>query len=185
MAATGEARGTTGLPEGERVVARLRRHARVLVLPALLLIVVAGAAGYALPLLDDGWPRLATVVAAALVVLLGCLLPYLSWLAARTTVTTRRIIVRRGLFVRVRRELWHRSGYDVQVRRGWTQRIAGSGDVRLETGHDVPVVLRDVPDPLRVQAALHELMASSHAPAGRAVQPRPAPHGDTASWRRT
>ncbi|MGR2753293.1 PH domain-containing protein [Agromyces arachidis] len=176
----GEASGTPGLPEGEHVVARLRRHARVLVLPALLLIGVAGASGFGLPVLDEGWPRLAALVVAALVVLLGCVLPYLSWLAARTTVTSRRVIVRRGLFVRVRRELWHRRGYDVQVSRGWLQRVAGSGDVRLETGHDVPVVLRDVPDPLRVQAALHELMASAHALGAPAVGPGTALDGDTA-----
>lgn len=184
MGAMGEARRTTGLPEGEHVVARLRRHARVLVLPSLLLIAVSGAVGYAVPWLDEGWPRLAAVVVAALVVVLGCVIPYLSWLAARTTITTRRVIVRRGLFVRVRRELWHRRGYDVQVRRGWLQRIAGSGDVRLETGHDVPVVLRDVPDPLRVQAALHELMASAHALGAPAVGPGIASDGDTAPWLR-
>lgn len=180
MGAMAEASGTPGLPDGERVVARLRRHARVLVLPALLLVVIAGAAGYGLPLLDDGWPRLAAVVVAALVVLLGCVIPYLSWLAARTTVTTRRVIVRRGLFVRVRRELWHRRGYDVQVRRGWFQRVIGSGDVRLETGHDVPVVLRDVPDPLEVQSALHELMASAHALGAPAAGPGTAVEDEAA-----
>jgi membrane protein YdbS with pleckstrin-like domain len=184
MEARAQVSGTPGLPPGERVVARLRRHARVLALPALLLIAVAGATGYLVPALDEGWPRLAAVVVAALVVLLGCIIPYLSWLAARTTITTRRVIVRRGLFVRVRRELWHRRGYDVQVRRGWLQRTAGTGDVRLETGHDVPVVLRDVPDPLAVQAALHELMASAHALGAPAVGPGTPPDGDTAPWAR-
>lgn len=184
MGAMGEASGTPGLPPGERIVARLRRHARVLVLPTLLLVAVAGGVGYLVPVLDDGWPRLVAVVVAALVVLLGCVIPYLSWLAARTTITTRRVIVRRGLFVRVRRELWHRRGYDVQVRRGWLQRMFGSGDVRLETGHDVPVVLRDVPGPLAVQAALHELMAAAHALGAPAVGPGTAPDGDTAPWAR-
>jgi uncharacterized membrane protein YdbT with pleckstrin-like domain len=184
MEARAQVSGTPGLPPGERVVARLRRHARVLALPALLLVAVAGATGYVVPVLDEGWPRLAAVVVAALVVLVGCVIPYLSWLAARTTITTRRVIVRRGLFVRVRRELWHRRGYDVQVRRGWLQRTAGTGDVRLETGHDVPVVLRDVPDPLAVQAALHELMASAHALRAPAVGPGTPPDGDTAPWAR-
>ncbi|WP_430645952.1 PH domain-containing protein [Agromyces sp. GXS1127] len=174
-------------PEGsEHVVARLRRHGRVLVLPALLLIAVAGVTAYAVPWLDEGWPQLAAIVAGALLVVLGALLPYLAWLSSRTTITTRRVIVRRGLFVRVRRELWHRSGYDVQVTRSWLQRSAGSGDVRLETGHEVAVVLRDVPKPLSVQAALHELMAQAHALGGPAVGPaaRPAAFApaDTVSW---
>ncbi|RXZ40580.1 PH domain-containing protein [Agromyces binzhouensis] len=170
------------VPDGaEHVVARLRRHGRILVLPSLLLIAVAGATAYAVPWLDDGWPRLAAIVAGALLVVLGSLLPYLAWLSSRTTVTTRRVIVRRGLFVRVRRELWHRSGYDVQVARSWLQRMSGSGDVRLETGHEVAVVIRDVPKPLQVQAALHELMADAHALGGPAVGPaaRPAAFAST------
>jgi uncharacterized membrane protein YdbT with pleckstrin-like domain len=183
MGETGE---FTAPPDAERVVARLRRHGRVLVLPALLLIATAGITAYAVPWLDEGWPRLAAVVAGALVVVLGSLLPYLGWLSSRATITTRRVIVRRGLFVRVRRELWHRRGYDVQVARSWLQRMSGSGDVRLETGHEVPVVIRDVPAPLAVQAALHELMAESHALGGPAVGPaaRPAAFAptDTVSW---
>ncbi|MFC9917606.1 PH domain-containing protein [Agromyces binzhouensis] len=170
------------VPDGaEHVVARLRRHGRILVLPSLLLVAVAGATAYAVPWLDDGWPRLAAIVAGALLVVLGSLLPYLAWLSSRTTVTTRRVIVRRGLFVRVRRELWHRSGYDVQVARSWLQRMSGSGDVRLETGHEVAVVIRDVPKPLQVQAALHELMADAHALGGPAVGPaaRPAAFAST------
>lgn len=174
---------TTGPVTGpeERVVARLRRHGRALTLPALLLIATAGGAAYLLPALE-GWPRLAVLIGAALVVVLGCALPYLAWLTSRTTITTRRVIVRRGLFVRVRRELWHRRGYDVQVSRTWLQGVIGTGDVRLETGHEVPVVLPDLPGPLAVQAALHELMAEAHSLGGPAVGPSAAIDGDTIAW---
>jgi hypothetical protein len=173
MGPMGEAiTGPAGGPE-ERVVARLRRHGRVLALPALLLIATVGATAYLVPALE-GWPQTAT--------LLGCALPYLAWLASRATITTHRVIVRRGLFVRVRRELWHRRGYDVQVSRSWLQGVIGAGDVRLETGHEVPVVLRDVPGPLAVQAALHELMAESHSLGGPALGPSAAIDGDTIAW---
>ena len=181
MGPMGEAiTGPVGGPE-ERVVARLRRHGRVLVLPALLLIATVGATAYLVPALE-GWPQTATLIGAAIVVVLGCALPYLAWLTSRTTITTRRVIVRRGLFVRVRRELWHRRGYDVQVSRSWLQGVIGSGDVRLETGHEVPVVLRDIPGPLAVQAALHELMAESHSLGGPALGPSTAIEGDTIAW---
>lgn len=169
----------------ERVVARLRRHGRVLTIPALLLIATAGGTLYLVPALE-GWTQLAVLVGAALVVVLGCVVPYLAWLASRTTITTRRVIARRGLFVRVRRELWHRRGYDVQVSRSWMQRLIGSGDVRLETGHEVPIVLKDLPTPLAVQSALHELMAESHALGGPAAGPAtlnpPAIEGDKFVW---
>ena len=44
---------------------------------------------------------------ALFVVLLGCLLPFLAWLTRRATITTRRLILRSGIFVRVREEVLH------------------------------------------------------------------------------
>ncbi|GAA2040911.1 hypothetical protein GCM10009819_28200 [Agromyces tropicus] len=186
----GETADAPAPADTELVVARLRRHGRVLVVPAVILIGVVGVTAYAIPWLEEGWPRLAALVGGALLLVIGCVLPYLGWLSSRTTITTRRVIVRRGLFVRVRRELWHRRGYDVQVRRSWLQRMSGSGDVLLETGHEVPVVLRDVPAPLAVQSALHELMARAHelgtplpgAAAGPAIGPAAFATADTTSW---
>ena len=109
--------------------------------PALLFIVTAGAATYALLALPETWQRLAVAARRVFVVLLGCLLPFLAWLTRRTTITTRRIILRSGVFVRVRRELLHSRGYDVVVRRTWMQSAFGSGDVRINTGHERPFVI--------------------------------------------
>src|SRR5690349_6054394 len=97
----------------ERVVARVRRHARILILPVLLLVATAGAATYLLLTLPEVWQLIAVGVVALFVVVLGCLLPFVSWLARRTTITTRRIILRSGVFARVRQELLHSRGYDV------------------------------------------------------------------------
>ena len=119
----------------ERVVARVRRHARILILPVLLLVATAGAATYLLLTLPEVWQLIAVGVVALFVVVLGCLLPFVSWLARRTTITTRRIILRSGVFARVRQELLHSRGYDVTVRRTWLQSAFGSGDVRVNTGH--------------------------------------------------
>jgi hypothetical protein len=60
-----------------------------------------------------------------------------------------------------RQELLHSRGYEVSVRRGGLQRIAGSGDVRIGSGGEHPLVLRDVPKPLLVSDALHDLMESN------------------------
>ncbi len=155
----------------------------MLILPALLLIVVAGASAYAVVVVAEWWQRLAVVGIALLVVVTGCLVPFLAWLTRRTTITTRRIILRRGVFVRVRQELLHARGYDVMVRRTWAQRAFGSGDVRIDTGHEHPVVLHDVPNPNLVQSALHELMEHEH---GRIADQRRAEpsiaDGDTYVW---
>ena len=167
----------------ERVVARVRRHARILIFPALLLIVVAGATAYAVTLFPELWQQLAVVGVAVLVVVVGCMLPFIVWLTRRTTITTRRIILRSGVFVSTRQELLHSRGYDVTVRRTWGQSAFGSGDVRINTGHDHPVVLRDVPKPQLVQAALEELMEAAHSVvAERRRAEQSLVDGDTVVW---
>ena len=74
-AATPETAAPTPLP-AERVVARLRRHARILILPAVLLILVAGVATYAIAIAPEPWQDLAIGGVAAVVVLFGCFLPF-------------------------------------------------------------------------------------------------------------
>ncbi|GAA1749652.1 PH domain-containing protein [Agromyces humatus] len=169
----------------ERVVARVRRHARVLILPALLLILVAGATTYAVGILGEAWQQLTAVGAALFVVLLGCLLPFLAWLTRRATITTRRLILRSGIFVRVREEVLHNRANDVTVRRTWGQGAFGSGDVRIDIGRERPVVLKDVPKPDLVQAALHELIEDAHATfTERHRASQQIIDGDTVAWGR-
>ena len=165
------------------MVARVRRHARVLILPALLFVAAAGVGTYALLTLPEMWQRLAVAGGWVLVVLLGCLLPFLAWLTRRTTITTRRIILRSGVFSRVRRELLHSRGYDVVVRRSGMQSAFGSGDVRINTGHEHPFVIRDVPSPFQLQSALHELMEEAHTlVADRRRAEQSTADGDTVVW---
>ncbi|WP_394551157.1 PH domain-containing protein [Agromyces sp. MMS24-JH15] len=177
-----------GVPKGatERVVARIRRHGRILILPSLLLIVVAGATSYLVATLDEAWQRIAVLAAGGVLVLVGTALPLLAWLGTRTTITTTRVILRSGVFVRTRRDLPHRAGYAVSVRRSLGQRMAGSGDVRIDAGHDRPViVLRDVPSPEVVASALHELTEDA-VRAGMPFATRPfaggGDTGDTVAW---
>jgi membrane protein YdbS with pleckstrin-like domain len=148
----------------ERVLARLRPHARVLTLPSIALIAIAGAVGYLGGVVEEPWQGTALYSVAGAAVVLFWLLPLLAWLSHRYVITTRRLILRRGLGVRVRQELLHSRGYDVSVTRGPLQTIFRSGDVRINTGLEAPVVLRDVPNADLVAAALQDLMEASANP---------------------
>jgi uncharacterized membrane protein YdbT with pleckstrin-like domain len=148
----------------ERVVARLRPHARAMFWPSLALIVVAGAVGYFAGSFAAVWQNLAVLAAGAFAVLVFWLLPLLAWLGTRYVLTTRRIILRSGFFIRVRQELLHSRGYDVTVRQNGLQSLFRSGNVLINTGLDQPVVLKDVPGADLVQAALHDLMEKSLNP---------------------
>jgi len=150
--------------EPEHLVASLRSHARALFWPSLILIGVAGAVPYFYGQFPQTWQNTAVLVAGLLVIVLFWFLPLLNWLGRRYTITTRRIVLRRGFFVRVRQELLHSRGYDITVRKNALQSMFGSGNVQINTGLDHPIVLRDVPNADLVQGALHDLMEQSMNP---------------------
>jgi len=174
---------TSGAPIPETVVARLRPHARALFWPSLALIAIVGAVGYFYGMFDEVWLNLAVLVGGVLLALVLWLLPLLSWLGSHYTITTRRIVLRSGFFVRVRQEMLHSRGYDVTVRKNSLQSIFRSGDVEINTGLDHPVVLRDVPSADLVQSALHDLMERSLNPiAARRQAQQSAASDETTRW---
>lgn len=173
--------GTPAQP-AERVVARLRPNARALFWPSLVLIAACGAVGYFAGRLTEVWEIVLLWSAAAAVLLLLFLLPLAAWLSRRYTITTRRLIIRHGFFVRVRQELLHSRGYDVTVRRTWLQSMFRSGDVRVNSALDHPVVLKDVPKADQVQRALSELMEHSQTVVGIHRQQAESVSDETTVW---
>lgn len=147
----------------ERAIARLRPHARALVLPSIMLVAVVGGATFGALVLDELWQSLAVLGTAVALVGLFWLLPLLRWLSTQYLVTTRRVVLRRGLFVRTRQEVLLSRSYDVSVRQAGLQGVFRSGDVLINTGLDRPVVLRDVPRADLVQRALGDVMETGTA----------------------
>lgn len=183
--------GASGVPGGssavqpEAVVARLRSHGRVLVLPCLVLVADAAALGFFGGSFEEAWLNWAVLAAAVLVAVFLFLVPLIAWLGRNYTITTRRIVLRSGVFVRTRQELLHSRGYDVTVRTAGLQGLFGSGDVRINTGLERPVVLRDVPGAALVQATLHDLMELSINPvASRRQQEQSRPNDETTAFGR-
>jgi len=147
----------------------------------VLLIAGCGATGYFYGSLPEAWQNTALIVGAAAAIVLLWLLPLVSWLNRRYTITTRRIIFRHGLFVRTRQELLHSRGYDVTVRQSWLQSAFRSGDVLVNSGLEHPLVLKDVPGAILVQQVLHDLMDESQTVMGSRRQEQTA-HPDQPPW---
>ncbi|WP_223694557.1 PH domain-containing protein [Leifsonia poae] len=166
----------------ERVVARLRPNARALFWPSLVLIAACGTLGYLAGRFDEVWENVLLWSSAAAVVLLLFLLPLAFWLGKRYTITTRRVILRHGFFVRVRQELLHSRGYDVSVKRNWLQSAFRSGDVRINSGLERPVVLKDVPKADAVQRALNDLMEHSQTVVAVRRQQSESASDETTVW---
>ena len=143
-----------GAPTPELRIARFRGHARRLTWSALVLIAVAGATGYLwdnLPAPLQNWMLL---TAAAIVVLLLVVVPFATWWSHAYTLTTRRIIERRGVVRVHRRELSHVRGYTIEMRRGIVQRMWGAGTLTLSDGVDAPLKLTDIPSIALVHEAI-------------------------------
>lgn len=162
-----------GVPTPELLVARFRGHARRLTWSALVLIAVAGACGYLsgnLPAPFQDWMLL---TAAAVVVLLLVVLPFARWASHRYTITTRRVMERRGVFAVKRRELAHVRGYTLKTHRGLVQRMWGAGTITLTNGIDQPMRLADIPSVELVHEALVDQVEVSQILAHRDAQPLP------------
>lgn len=148
----------------EEVVARLRSHPRATILPSLLLVALSGLVPFFAPQLPEGWPQWLLLGGAALLLAVGVLLPLLAWAGRSYTITTRRIVLRRGVLVRNRKELLHSRGSEVSLRAAGLQLLFRSGDVVIDPGSGQSVVLVDVPHAELVQSALVELMEASRNP---------------------
>lgn len=151
-----QGRGST---EPERLVTNVRRHGRYLFMPALIFIAVCGLVPFLMGRFGESWINIAIVVAGIVVVLLMSAMPFVYWLGNRSTLTTRRVIVRRGFFTRERTELLLVRGFQVSIRRGPLQAMFGSGDIVIDTGVAHPTVVPDVPRAKSFLAALHGVMA--------------------------
>ena len=150
--------------EPERVVAKFRSHGRRLFFPTIFLIAIAGATGYFSGWFPVPWQNWAVLAAGALLAVLFFLVPAVRWLSTRYVITTRRIILRRGLLVNTRSELMLVRAGDITVRTSLVQAMFRSGDVRIGTGPGEFAVLRDVPRADLVSEVIGDLLESQHVP---------------------
>ncbi|WP_449278265.1 PH domain-containing protein [Leucobacter sp. GX24907] len=145
----------------EVVVLRLRRHGRRLVLPVLALFAIAIASGIWLGSFAQSWQNVLAAVGAGLALLLLVAFPLLFWSTERVSVTTRRVVLRRGVFVRYRSEVPLSRVREVRARRGIVQRMLGSGDIEIMVGSDA-ILVPDVPGVEVVVDALQALIERNY-----------------------
>ena len=146
----------------EKTVVRLRPHAGNLLWSSIVLIAATFGWTFGAGLLPELWMQIALAIAWGIVVILVVIIPWLTWLASRITITTHRVIVSRGLFGRERREVLFVRVTDVTVRRSAMQMMFGSGDVLLGVGAEQAFRIHAVPRPNLVVAALTELVYATN-----------------------
>lgn len=149
------------LGDGERVVVSTRTHAKALVVPILLFIVICALAGFLAALVpsDVAWLRWIIAAIATVAVVMWVLKPFLAWLTASYTVTNHRLITRRGVFTRVGHDLPLRRINDVSYERQLLDRMLGCGTLVVSAASEHGQIrLPDVPNVEQIHLRLTQLL---------------------------
>jgi uncharacterized membrane protein YdbT with pleckstrin-like domain len=160
------------LNAGEHVVVSTRTHGKVLLVPAVLLVVVAATAGFATsyPTVVDHAVLLAVVWGLALLVVVWrSVLPFLRWLTTTFTLTDRRLITRNGILSRSGRDIPLARVNDVAYEHGIVDRMLGCGTLVVSDASERGQVrLPDIPHVEEVHLQLSDLLFSGqHGEHGR------------------
>jgi hypothetical protein len=166
------------LAEGERPLVVLRPHVHRLARPALVLVVLAPVAAYAVAAVPRGAAqapaRLVVAALAALVAVRWVVLPFVLWWNTLYVLTDQRVFERQGLVRRSGHDLPLRGVTDVLVAQRLGDRLLRCGTLTVTTGGGRELVLADVPAVARLQRNL--LAVADHL----AAQARDA---DEERWR--
>jgi uncharacterized membrane protein YdbT with pleckstrin-like domain len=146
----------------EHLVLVLRRHAKVLFWPAVLVIATVPAATFLSALVPTGdaqrYARAAIVLVAALVLLRWAVWPFLRWWTTTYAITDRRLVIRSGVFSRSGHDMPLSRLNDVSFSHGVIGRMLGFGTLVVESaGERGQLVLDEVPRVEQVQRTLYRL----------------------------
>lgn len=149
------------LGDDESIVLDLHPHWKRLILPALLVPVVVGVASYGVFLLPDNAARTPlrwAIVAVGLLVLLRfSVWPWLRWLTTRYVLTTKRVVIRQGVFGRSGRDIPLTRVNDVSFHHTLFERLLRCGTLTIESaGENGQVVLPEVPTVELVQRQIYK-----------------------------
>ena len=151
------------LTEDEHLVLRLHPHAKTLIRPVSVAVLVVAAALIAEVLIPSNSAaaveRLAVAAVAILAVMLWLIVPVLRWRTTTYELTTRRMRVRSGIVTRHGRDIPLARINDVSFEKGLLDRLLGSGRLVVESaGEHGQILLNDIPRVEFTQATLFRLV---------------------------
>ncbi len=147
------------LVEGERVVMELREHAKALIWPFLLLVVLLVGAAASFAVTMDDTVRWAVLGVLALVAVVWVFVPWLKWRTTSYSVTTQRIAMRTGIITRVGRDIPLYRINDIALEKDLIDRLLGCGTLQVSDATEkAGMVLVDVPRVDQVHVRLQELL---------------------------
>lgn len=147
------------LSDGEYVVLSVRSHAKALIGPAVVLVLVVAAVITVLVRSPNDNVVYGVAVVAVLLLVVWSLVPFLRWMTSTYTVTTRRLITRHGIITRSGRDIPLFRINDVAYEKGLLDRLLGSGTLVISDATEkAGVVLPDIPHVEKVHLQISDLL---------------------------
>jgi uncharacterized membrane protein YdbT with pleckstrin-like domain len=167
----------------ERVVIHTRTHAKVLILPAVALVLLSLATGFGAAVMPDTARPVSQLVVAVVGLVLAIwlvVLPFLRWWTTTYTVTNRRLIMRSGILTRVGKDMPLMRINDVSYQRSLLDRMLGCGTLYIQTAAEGGTIkLDDVPNVERLHVEMTELLFGTTANTLRAREVQADREGGT------
>jgi uncharacterized membrane protein YdbT with pleckstrin-like domain len=155
------------LTEGEEVVLSVRTHVKALFFPITVLVITCAAAGFLIAVAPDGdagkYLTYAILAAAALVIIVWVLVPFVRWLTSTYTVTNRRLIFQTGIFTRSGRVIPLHRINDVSFEKHLSDRIFGCGTLIIhDASEQSGLQLPDIPKIETIHRTITDLVFELH-----------------------
>ncbi|MFD4292983.1 PH domain-containing protein [Rhodococcus sp. NPDC058505] len=150
------------LAADEELLLHRHPHWKMLVLPAVTLVVATAVAGFVGGMAQDRLDGTARTVVLLLVLVawlavLGwrCAAPLIRWKSTHFIVTDRRVLIRQGVFTHSGIDIPMGRISNVQFRHGLIDRMMRTGTLVIASAADDPLEFDDIPDVQRVHSLLY------------------------------
>ena len=151
------------LNEGETIVVSTRTHPKALLLPILALVVLLAVGVAVQTMIDQEIVSLVTWIVVAVGIVWFVLRPFLIWLTASYTITTRRLITRHGVVTRRGHDIPLTRISDVAYEKDLIDRLLGCGTLVIsDASTHGQVALPDIPRVEETQRKLNNLLHDLH-----------------------
>ncbi len=157
------------LNPGEDIVVSTRTHAKALLGPIFLLVVLLAIGVAFMVFVDHGTAQLVVWAVLAIAILWWVVRPALDWLVASYTITNRRLITRHGIITRRGHDIPLGRISDVAYERDLIDRLLGCGTLVIsDASTNGQVLIYDIPRVEETQRRLNQLLADLHGGETRA-----------------
>lgn len=146
------------LGEGEEIVLDMHQHWKLLVAPFVVALLDVGLGVYFINIVNKTIATDIFLVVMVGLLLWGSLWPYLKWRTTQYVVTSKRVVIRTGVFSRNGRDVPLSRVNDVSFHHSFFDRILGCGTITVESaGERGQVMLTEVPHVEEVQRTIYRL----------------------------